>query len=221
MKLALFVVECLTILIYWNMNCRTITWKKLSKCVIFWKNLMKIMEYAHPQFLVCVNIFLQGGENWWKLMKVFYKCELPVSLHWILFNFSLNFFCILVQCILFSLVYVKPRNKLCHNRSKSSSKPTEVSSFLFAWMRLRVINICFKPSISDCIAFYLYTSNCKCFYIGNVVSNINRSDTQSDVPYHLSRNFKCLHPCFLTYNIRSQFHPKRERNKRSERKTHK
>lgn len=137
------------------------------------------------------------------------------------FQFFSNFFCILVQCILFSLVYVKPRNKLCHNRSKSFSKPTEVSSFLFAWMRLRVINICFKPSISDCIAFYLYTSNCKCFYIGNVVSNINRSDTQSDVPYHLSRNFKCLHPCFLTYNIRSQFHPKRERNKRSERKTHK
>lgn len=202
------------------MNCRTITWKKLSKCVIFWKNLMKIMEYAHPQFLVCVNIFLQGGENWWKLWKSFRNVNCCFS-SLDSFQFFLNFFCILVQCILFSLVYVKPRNKLCHNRSKSSSKPTEVSSFLFAWMRLRVITLCFKPSISDSIAFCLYTSNCKCFYIGNVVSNMNRSDTQSDVPYHLSRKFECLHPCFLTYSIRSQFHPKRVRNKRSERKTHK
>lgn len=41
--------------------CRTITWKKLLKCATCLKNLMRIMEYAHQQFWVFVNISLLEG----------------------------------------------------------------------------------------------------------------------------------------------------------------
>lgn len=51
--------------IFWQINCtnfcRIITWKKLSKCVTFWKNLMRIMEYDLLQFLVFVSIYLLEG----------------------------------------------------------------------------------------------------------------------------------------------------------------